>query len=47
LGHTVVVSGVTNGRGQLPPGCSRRGGAKLPHQKYFMTNEYRSEYDKV
>jgi len=28
--------------------CSRtRGGAKLPQQKYSMTNEYKSEYDKV
>jgi len=50
LGHSVVVSGVNNGGGAeeaVALGCSWRGGAQLPQQKYFMTNEYRSKYDKV
>jgi len=36
------LSGVTNSsRGGSCPGHSRQGGAKQPHQKYFMTNEHK------
>jgi len=51
--YTVLKgNSVVGGRGgscprQLPPGAAGEGGAKLPHQKYFATNEYRSEYDKL
>ena len=44
-------SDVTKGerKGQLPPpppGQQTRG-RKQPHQKYFMTNDHKNEYDKV
>jgi len=31
------------GVGAVAPGCSRRGSAKEPHQKYFTTNDHDSE----
>jgi len=40
-------SGVTEGGGAVAPGCSRQGGAKQHHQKYFMTNDHKSEFDTV
>jgi len=42
-------SGVTEGgqRGAVAPGRSRQGGAKQPDQKYFMTNDHKSEFDRV
>ena len=33
--------------GAVAPGRSRQGGAKQPDQKYFMTNEHKSEFDIV
>ena len=44
-----AVSGVTEGgqRGAVAPGRSRQGGAKQPDQKYFMTNDHKSESDIV
>jgi len=50
LGHSVVVSDVINGMAEeavAPPRVQQARGAKLFHQKYFMTNEYRNEYDKL
>jgi len=43
-------SSVTRGGGQMgavAPGCSRHWSAKHPHQKYFVTNNHKSEFDIV
>jgi len=45
-----IISGATKGEGQrggVAPGRSSQGGAKEPDQKYFMTNDHKSEFDIV
>ena len=41
-----VTNGTEWGRRQLPPGEADEG-AKQSRQKYFLSNEHKSEYDKV
>jgi len=43
----VAVALLTAAEGGASTGCSRRGGAKQPRQKYSMTNDHKSEYHKV
>ena len=48
--YLAFMVAVANRRGQrawaAAPGRSRRWGAKLPRQKYFLTKEHKSEHDK-